>query len=81
MPVSALRTAFESKYNIKFDDVEKDLILIDGASRENMVDVYIPSKTFLLVADGNFKAAGYNGIHFMGRRTFGFLCEYDPGEF
>ena len=39
MLVSALRTAFESKYNIEFDDVEKDLILIDGASRENMVDV------------------------------------------
>ena len=81
MPVSALRTAFESKYDIEFDDVEKDLILIDGASRENMVDVYIPPKTFLLVADGNFKAAGYNGIHFMGKRMFGFLCERDPGEF
>ena len=81
MPVSALRMAFESKYNIEFDNVEKDLILIDGASRENMVDIYIPSKTFLLVTDGNFKAAGYNGIHFMGRRIFGFLCERDPGEF
>ena len=56
-------------------------MLVDGASRENMVDVYVPPKTFLLVADGNFKAAGYNGIHFMARRLFGFLCEPDPGEF
>ena len=63
MPVSALRTAFESKYNIEFDDVEKDLILIDGASRENMVDVYIPPKTFLLVADGNFKVCTFHFLY------------------
>lgn len=81
MPVQALRTAFESKYNVEFGHIEKDLMLVDGASRENMVDVYVPPKTFLLVADGNFKAAGYNGIHFMARRLFGFLCEPDPGEF
>ena len=81
MPVSALRTAFESKYNVCFDEVERDLMLVDGVSCNAMVDVYVPPKTFLLVADGNFKAAGYNGIHFMARRVFGFLCEPDPGEF
>jgi len=77
----ALRTAFESKYDMPFDDVEKDLMLVDGVKRGNGVDVYVPQNTFMLMADGNFKAAGYNGIHFIAKRMFGFLCEPDPGEF
>lgn len=81
LPDRALRTAFESKYLADFDEVRKDIMRVDGASRADPVDVYVPPKTFLLVADGNFKAAGYNGIHFMARRVFGFLCEPDPGEF
>jgi len=81
MPVSALKTAFESKYNVGFDLVEKDLMLVNDVSRGNAVDVYVPPETFLLVTDGNFKATSYNGIHFMARRIFGFLCEPDPGEF
>lgn len=39
----------------------------------------MPSRTFLLVADGNLKATGYNGIHFIARMIFGFMCEPDPG--
>ena len=80
LPDAALQTAFESKYKASFDDVLPDIDRVDGASRDSPVDVYVPPNTFLLMTDGNFKAAGYNGTHFMARRLYGFLCEPDPGD-
>lgn len=81
MKPDALRTAFESKYSADFGEVEKDIRFIDGFSRENKLDIYVPAKTFLLVTDGNLKAAAYAGIHFVARRIYCFLCEPDPGDF
>ena len=80
LPEAALRTAFESKYAEPFDSVLPDLMRVDGAAHGKDVDVYVPFRTFLLMTDGNFKAAGYNGIHFIAKRLFGFLCEPDPGD-
>jgi hypothetical protein len=79
MKRSALCTAFESKYNISFDDIESDLLFLDNVSRNSIVDIYVSSKTFLLITDGNIKASVYNGINFIAKQIFGFLCEPDPG--
>ena len=65
MKPDTLRTAFESKYGVDFRTVEDDILRVDGFSRESKIDVYVPAKTFLLVTDGNLKAAAYAGIHFM----------------
>lgn len=79
MKLSALRIAFESKYNINFDEIKQDLLFYNNVSRNESVDIYVPSKTFLLITDGNIKASIYNGINFIAKQIFGFLCEPDPG--
>jgi hypothetical protein len=65
--ILALRIAFESKYNINFDDIVSDILFVNNVSRNEMVDIYVPSKTFLLITDGNVKASIYNGINFIAK--------------
>jgi len=69
-----IRVAFESKYNISFDDIVDDITYItpDEFKREK---VYVFGKdTVVLLCDGNIHQLELYGILLMSKHLIGFMC-------
>ena len=73
-----LKIAFESKYTVKFDDIEKDLMFIDSVSSTSPKQIISFGKnTTVILADGNIRSLEYNNIWLATDKLYGFMCEYD----
>lgn len=72
-----LKMVFESKYNVPFSDIEKDLIQINGiAPTNNKQIISFDKNTIVILSDGNVESLEYNNIILATNQLYGFLCEY-----
>lgn len=73
-----LKIAFESKYNVKFCDIENDLISIDSVSNTSQKQIIAFGRnTIVILADGNIGSLEHNNIWLATNKLYGFMCEYD----
>ena len=70
-----LKTVFESKYNVNFNDIVNDLIQI-SIEKNNKTIIVFDNNTRVILADGNIRSLEYNNIMLMSSRMYGFMCEY-----
>ena len=59
-----LKTVFESKYNVNFNDVVNDLIQI-SIEKNNKTIIIFDNNTRVILADGNIRSLEYNNIMLM----------------
>lgn len=72
-----LKTVFESKYNVSFNDIEKDLIQINDISSTNDKQIISFGKnTAVILSDGNIESLEYNNVILATNQLYGFLCEH-----
>jgi hypothetical protein len=78
LDMDGLRVAWESKYNVPFSEVEKDIIYMPMLERTSDYKVFsFGHGTRVLLCDGNIKSLDWNRMIFSTDRLYGFLCEYD----
>lgn len=78
---SQLRTAFNSKYNVDFSDIQKDFIHVKlDKNCRNYNSVMFGKNTTVILTDGNIKSLNYHKIILITGKLYGFLCEYDEFE-
>lgn len=81
LPISQLKIAFESKYNILFNNIIKDIkiISLDPLNKQYQMIVF-GKKTTVILTDGHIKSLNHRKIILAANKLFGFLCEYDAFE-
>lgn len=73
-----LKIAWDSKYTVPFELIEKDLIIIDNKNFGNhSLLVSFSHNTVVFLTDGNIESLRCNRIILMCKHLVGFLCE-DP---
>lgn len=76
-----LKIAFNSKYNIDFDDIKKDIIFIKLDPNNNTyTTIKFNNKTVVILTDGHIKSLNHRKIIFATNKLYGFMCEYDEFE-
>lgn len=75
LPREQLKIVFETKYCIKFEEIEKDLFLIPKKDYSSNTILKFGKNTFVLLTDGNIESLDYNKIFFATNKLYGFLCE------
>lgn len=72
-----LKIAFDSKYNVPFESIEKDIIYINDCNQySDKTIIYFGKKTKVIVTDGNISSLVYNKIFLACKKIFGFGCEF-----
>lgn len=69
-----LKVAFESKYTLKFDEIEKDCMFITKNQLKDTTIISFGKKTVVLLTDGNIKSLEYRKILFSTTKLLGFMC-------
>ena len=81
MDIERLKTAFESKYDVEFDDIRSDIIFIKlDPNNKSYMTISFGNKTTVILTDGHIKSLNHRKIILAAKRLFGFLCEYDEFE-
>lgn len=75
MSPEKLKTAFETKYIYKFDDIAKDFIWYSEENLKHGKNIFcFDTETFVLLCDGNIQALESWKIVLLTKKLYGFLC-------
>lgn len=74
IPPEQLKIAFESKYNVPFDEIKDDLIYIDYPTFKKEKIYYFDSKTVVIITDGDILALERYDIFFRTKYLMAFNC-------
>ena len=69
-----LKTAFESKYVFKFDDIENDIMQLDHQTLIKERIYKFGPKTVVILCDGNIRSLADKNIFLATNKLLGFMC-------
>lgn len=69
-----LKTAFNSKYIVDFDDISKDIIQLSHETLARERIYQFGSKTVVILCDGNIRSLADKHIFLCTNRLLGFMC-------
>lgn len=81
LDINKLKIAFESKYDIAFDDIIDDIIFIKlDPDNKSYLTISFGHNTTVILTDGHIKSLNHRKVILATTKLFGFLCEYDEFE-
>lgn len=74
IPEEKLRKAFNDKYIFEYDDIGKDIVVIEHDELKTRKMFTFGRNTIVLLCDGNIHQLQLYGIHLICKTLLGFLC-------
>ena len=69
-----LRVAFNSKYNINYDEIKNDVFFVTEQQLKNTTIISFGKNTVVLLTDGNIKSLEHRKIILATSKLMGFMC-------